>query len=86
MSKVQARYNGDPAIHLRHFDTVESMRAALTRDLNQTSEQLCGTYLGMHRLNGGVTSRSFAYISGTPEHFLLPSLGLISCYFRWNSL
>jgi hypothetical protein len=46
MQKVQARYNGSTTIYLKYFESVELMRTTLLADLNQTSEQMCGTYLG----------------------------------------
>lgn len=43
---VQERYKNSLNLIPKYFEDVELMRLALNADLNQTSQQMCGTYLG----------------------------------------
>lgn len=46
MERVSQRYPSTPALKLFYFADPDSMRKALMRDLNQTQEKICGTFLG----------------------------------------
>jgi hypothetical protein len=46
MRKMQERYSGSITIGSKYFETLDSMKTELLNDLNETTESVCGTYLG----------------------------------------